>query len=58
MRISRSRRICLSCNRLLPMAAARCPWCIASVVVPAALANQSVPHRQPTGHLPARRVLL
>ncbi len=33
MRISRSRSICLSCGRPLPRAAARCPWCIASVVV-------------------------
>lgn len=35
MRISRSRRVCLSCSRSLPRAASRCPWCIASVVVPA-----------------------
>jgi len=41
MRISRSRRICLSCGRSLPRAAARCPWCITSVVVPAALADHS-----------------
>lgn len=50
VRLSHSKRICLSCNRILPKAAARCPWCITSTVVPAALADEPDPNRLPTAH--------
>lgn len=51
MRVSRSRRICLSCGRSLPRAATRCPWCIASVVVPAGLADHPPPRRSPAARV-------
>jgi len=27
MSLSRSRLVCRACNRILPRAASRCPWC-------------------------------
>lgn len=56
MRIFRSKRVCLSCNRSLPRAASRCPWCIDSIVVPAALLDRPIPHRDPRGRNMAPRL--
>lgn len=58
MRNSRSRRICLSCSRILPRAAARCPWCIASIVVPAGPFDNPNSKNQPEGRSGGRRIPL
>jgi predicted amidophosphoribosyltransferase len=58
MRISRSRRICLSCGRSLPRAAARCPWCITSIVVPATSADHLPPQRPPSAPVGSHQVML
>lgn len=36
MSLSHSSKICLTCDRRLPRAASRCPWCKAPILVRAA----------------------
>lgn len=57
MRIARSRQLCLSCNKTLPRAAARCPWCISSTVIPAVFADMSEAPTRPGGRPTPARVL-
>ena len=56
MRVSQSSRICLSCNRPLPRAASRCPWCVSSIVVPSALAHHPQRRRHPGAAVNVARI--